>query len=139
MGRLLSLDVGDVRVGVGISDESLSLATPIGTFLRAQGRAEREVLTLIVTHRIERVIVGLPLNDDDSPSAQAEKIQRFVERLKRRSSVPFEFVDEYGSSEDAIELLRSSGRERELKSNKGIIDSTAAALFLQRYLDGKKA
>lgn len=132
---LLGLDVGDKRVGVAMLSKGGMLATPVGTFLRAGGKAESEILTLISKHSIETVVVGLPLSDDGEKNEQCQKVEAFCRRLGKRIQVRIEFVDEYSSSYDAEEKIRSSGKRAKALKQKGIIDAAAATIILQTYLD----
>lgn len=128
---LMGLDIGDERVGIAFGEEQVRIPQPYGTVSRAD--AERKILHLIKERSVVTVVAGLPLNDDGSEGPQCRKIRSFVKRLARRSDAEFVFIDEYGSSEEAAEYIRSSGRRI---LDKGVIDAASAAIILQRYLDG---
>ncbi len=129
---LIGLDIGDVRVGVALYERSAAVPMPHSTFQRAKGEAERAILALCSERQVERIIVGLPLNDDGSESEQCEKVRQFSRRLEKRIEIPLEFVDEYASSEEALQRLRDSGvRQPEV----GRIDALAASILIERYLE----
>lgn len=132
---ILALDVGTVRVGTALS--SGILAQPHQTFERAQGVAEKEILSLIAERQIEILVVGLPLGDNGERTRQCDDVERFVRRLTRRAKVSIVFVDEYASSATAAERLRESGRGRKSVAS-GTLDAGAAAVILQDYLDRQR-
>ena len=123
MTRWMGLDVGDKRVGVSISDPLLMLASPLGVFLRSE--AEQRILKLTEEHRISKIVVGLPLNDDGTENEQCLKVKAFCRRLGRRTPVEIAYIDEYGSTCESIDLLKAGG------GTTGV-DAAAACLILER-------
>ena len=88
----------------------------------------------MIVARVQLIVVGVPRSDDDSISEQAENVKLFCKRLIRRVDVPLEFVDEYCSSAEAEERLRSAGALTPAAREKGLVDSEAAAIILERWL-----
>ena len=133
-GRYLGLDVGEKRIGVALSDETATLASPLTTLARAGVRRDTAaVADLAQRHDVAAVVVGLPLNMDGTRGAQAEKVIAFADALRRRIRVPVVPRDERLTTVEAEEWLREAGmgwRER-----KRVIDQTAAVVILQEYLD----
>jgi putative Holliday junction resolvase len=136
--RLLALDVGDVRIGVALSDESGTLASGLAT-LRAGGprKDARTVAALVLEHGVDEVVVGLPLRLDGSLGPQGEKVMGFVERLRRVLRVPVVTRDERLTSVAADERLAAAGVRR--RDRKARLDRAAATLILQEHLDERKA
>ena len=136
--RLLALDVGDVRIGVALSDETGSLASGLVT-LRAVGprKDTQAVAALVREHAAAGIVVGLPLRLDGSPGPQAEKVLAFVERLRRAVRVPVVTRDERLTSVAADERLAEAGVKR--RDRRARIDQAAAALILQEHLDERRA
>jgi len=136
--RLLALDVGDVRIGVALSDETGTLASGLVT-LRAVGPRKdvQAVSALAREHGVGEVVVGLPLRLDGSLGSQAEKVVAFVERLRRVLRLPVVTRDERLTSVAAGERLAEAGVKG--RDRKARIDQVAAALILQEHLDGRKA
>ena len=136
--RILALDVGDRRIGVAVSDPTGLLATPIEAI---DGEREPfaldEVVRLIGKYEVEELVVGLPLSLSGRPGAQARRVRGFAEALGRRSSVHVVFRDERYSSVQAERLLRETGKSP--SRDKGRVDSAAAAIILQSYLDSRRA
>jgi putative Holliday junction resolvase len=136
--RLLALDVGDVRIGVAVSDETGTLASGLVT-LRAVGprKDAQAVLALVREHAVGEVVVGLPRRLDGSLGPQAEKVMAFVERLRRVLPVPVVARDERLTSVAAGERLAEAGVKR--RDRKARLDRAAAALVLQELLDERRA
>jgi putative Holliday junction resolvase len=133
MGRFLGLDVGDKRVGVAICDETQTLARPLITLNRASKKEDfARIVTLCREHAIEKVVVGLPKTLRGEEGSQAQRVRRYAAELQAALNLPIEFWDERYSSVDAQERLTSSSRRARAK---GDIDSAAAAIILQEYLN----
>jgi putative Holliday junction resolvase len=133
MSRLLGLDVGEKRVGVALCDETQTLARPLLTIDRTSKKADfARLAELCREHAIEKVIVGLPKTLRGEEGSQARRVRRYADELQTALDLPIEFWDERYSSVDAQERLTSAGRKARAK---GDIDSAAAAIILQEYLD----
>ncbi|MDW8308343.1 MAG: Holliday junction resolvase RuvX [Verrucomicrobiales bacterium] len=132
--RILALDPGTKRVGVAISDETRTLATPL-EFIPAEPFAEflARLKTLIREKEVGLVLVGVPRNMDGSFGPAAAQAQQFVAVLKEALTVPIHTVDERLSTVQAQRLLRAAGRRA--RKQKTRIDQSAAAVLLQGYLD----
>ncbi len=139
--RILGLDVGDRTVGVAVSDPLGIIATGVTTIERVGIRKDTgKVIDYIREYDCSLVVMGLPLNLDDSDSVQTEKVREFRKMLenKLKSSGPLSRVrvvwqDERYSTAEAEEVLIEAGMSRE--DRKKIIDRQAAIVILQRYLD----
>lgn len=143
--RILGLDVGDRTVGVAVSDPLGIIATGVTTIERVGIRKDTgKVIDYIREYDCSRVVIGLPLNLDDSDSIQTEKVREFRAMLenKLKSSGPLSKVevvwqDERYSTAEAEEVLIAANLSRE--DRKKIIDRQAAIVILQRYLDSMPA
>lgn len=134
MPRNLSLDIGDKRIGVALSDPGGILASPLTIIQRRDDMgAVTEIIGLLEQHDVGRVIVGLPRSMDGSLGMQADKVQAFVQKLAAHTQVPLEFQDERLSTVSARRLLKeaSGKKRRRIKED----DAHAAAVILQEYLD----
>jgi putative Holliday junction resolvase len=136
--RLLALDVGDVRIGVAVSDETGTLASGLAT-LRSLGprKDAQQVAALVREHSVAEVVVGLPLRLDGSQGSQAEKVLGFVERLRRVLRIPVATRDERLTSVAAGERLAEAGVRG--RARQARLDQAAACLLLQELLDERKA
>jgi putative Holliday junction resolvase len=132
----LALDVGEKRIGVAVSDETETLASPRTTIRRTSIAAALEaVARLVAESGAEVVVVGLPVSFDGQLHGQARAIQRFAAKLCERIAQPVVFADETLSSVRAEEALRAAGvRPDRLRER---LDAEAAAVILQDYLDAR--
>ena len=136
--RFLGLDVGDVRIGLALSDETATLASGLPTLRCVGPRKDVKAVARIVREReVGEVVVGMPWRLDGTMGSQAEKIQAFVEDLRRALKVPVTTWDERLTSVAADELLAQAGIRR--KGRKEKVDQAAAVLILQGYLDTRAA
>lgn len=133
-GRVMGLDVGDVRTGVAMSDPLGMIASPHSVIpaedLEAQCAA---VAKLAAENDVTEIVVGMPLNRNGEIGPQAEKVQHFIEALRGKVSVPVETQDERFSSASAERALLEANLSR--KARKKVVDKIAAQQILQVYLD----
>ena len=132
----LALDVGEKRIGVAVSDETETLASPRTIIRRASTAAALEaVARLVAESGAEVVVVGLPVSFDGQLHGQARAIQAFAAKLRERIAQPVVFADETLSSVRAEEALRAAGvRPDRIRER---LDAAAAAVILQDYLDAR--
>ena len=136
--RFLGLDVGDVRIGLALSDETATLASGLPTLRCVGPRKDVKAVARIVREReVGEVVVGMPWRLDGTMGSQAEKVQAFIENLRRALKVPVTTWDERLTSVAADELLAQAGIRR--KGRKEKVDQAAAVLILQGYLDTRAA
>jgi putative holliday junction resolvase len=139
--RTLAIDLGSRRVGLALSDAGGRLATPYEVVeVASPGQACEAVLRVVEKEGVERLVVGLPLNMDDTTGPQARAAIEWGRALGARSGKPVVFVDERLSSFDAEQQLIGRKREGERitrQRKKQQLDAIAAAMFLQAFLDGK--
>ena len=134
MEVLLGLDIGDIRIGVALSDELGVAAHPLCTLTRKNRKVDLIAISdLVSIHKVERVIIGLPISLDGSIGPQAEKIQKFAKRLAHVIDIPIEFQDERFTTAEAEEILRSLNKDTE--EQKALIDEVAAVIILTDYLN----
>jgi len=134
----MGLDLGDVRIGVALSDETGTLAAGLVTLKAVGPRKDAQALAALAReHGVVEVVVGLPLRLDGSLGSQAEKAVAFAERLRRVLRLPVVTRDERLTSVAAGERLAEAGVKR--RDRKARIDQAAAALILQEHLDERNA
>jgi putative Holliday junction resolvase len=135
--RALGVDLGSRRIGVALSDSAGTLATPYDTVERCGdvARDHRRLLDLAAEAEVEIVVVGLPLSLDGSIGPAARAVLDEVEELRRATPLPVETYDERLTTVTAHQLLRQSGRKE--KARRKVVDTTAAAVLLQAWLDGR--
>jgi len=131
----LGVDWGQRRVGLAMSDPTGTIASPYRVLeVHGDGAAIRGILQELEPHRVDRIVVGLPLSLNGSESTQTTKARRFAEKLASKTRVPVFYIDERLSSRQAERDLIGMGVRRERRRE--TVDSVAAALLLQTALDG---
>jgi putative Holliday junction resolvase len=139
--RTLAIDLGDRRIGLALSDEAGALATPHEVLeVESPSAAFVPIIKLIAQEEIKRVVLGLPLNMDDSLGPAAKKTIDWGRDLTIKSGVEVLFVDERLSSFEADQQLsnrRRAGEKLTRGKKKKQRDAIAAASILQAFLDGK--
>lgn len=127
--------MGEKTIGVAVCDETETFAFPGETILRQEGykRDMAAVRQLVETKSIEEIVVGLPLSMSGERGTQAEKVEQFVETLKRYVSIPISLQDERLSTSEAERVLIAADQRR--NQRKKVIDSVAASVILQRFMD----
>jgi putative Holliday junction resolvase len=132
--RILALDHGTVRIGVAVSDELGMLAHPLD-FLPAEPLETflDRLKQLVREREVSLLVVGMPRNMDGSYGPSAQKVQAFVHLLKETLPLPIRTWDERLTSTQAHRLLAESGKRE--RDRRGRVDSSAAAVLLQSYLD----
>ena len=135
MSRVLGLDVGDVRIGIALSDEMRWIATPHSVYTPVGwGPDTRKLMQIYRDNDCGLAVCGLPRNMDGSVGFQAEKVMAFAEKL-REAGMEIVFQDERLSTVAAHNTLIEGGMTREQR--KGAVDKVAAAVILQQYLDSR--
>lgn len=140
VGRRLGVDVGEVRVGVALSDPSGVLATPLATLKRdRRGGADLDALAaLVVEHEVVEVVVGLPrtLAGRDGPAAHAARAYADALAGRLSDAVVVQLTDERLTTVSAARMLAERGvRGRKQRS---VIDQAAAVEILQGWLNARR-
>ena len=133
MGRLLAIDYGTRRVGLALSDPLKMIASPYRTIInKGNSNLIVEIERIIDAEDVEQIIIGLPLGMAGQITEQTKKVEEFADKLIARG-IAIEYEDERWSSVAA----KRSMKEQNISSgyNKELVDQTAAAIFLQQYLD----
>ncbi|MCZ6673826.1 MAG: Holliday junction resolvase RuvX [Verrucomicrobia bacterium] len=131
----LGIDYGEKRVGLSFGD-ALGLAVPIPAAVESSESARLDhIQTVIKDRRIDHLVVGLPYNMDGSSGFKAKEVEVFIEILKIRFQLPVSTVDERLTSHQVEQQLKAQKRKVDRRS--GEVDSRAATLILQDYLDQK--
>ncbi len=130
----MGLDIGEKRIGVALSDVTGKVASPLAILDAARVRGDsKELLRLIDDYEVETVVVGLPLSLDGTEGPQARHVRTAAHRLAMVIPVPLVYYDERYSSVEAKQTLARDGISS--RQQRGAVDSVAAAVFLQDYLD----
>lgn len=135
--RALALDIGEVRVGVAVSDPTGRVASPVCVLPAA------EVLAHAVTFRRvledwepDLLVCGLPRTLAGEEGPQADRVRAQAVEIAASCGLPLEFADERLSSAEARRILKEQGLSE--RAMRGRVDSVAASLFLQSWLDARQ-
>ncbi|WP_309222114.1 Holliday junction resolvase RuvX [Aeromicrobium sp. S22] len=130
------MDVGDVRIGIAVSDPDGILATPVETVAAGPGAIPR-IAELVAELDVLECVVGLPMGLSGREGPAATKVRAFcAELLPAISPVPIRLFDERMTTTSAHSLLRQGGRSS--RTTRGIIDQAAATVILQTALDSER-
>lgn len=138
MKRKVALDIGDVRIGVAVSDMLGITANPRETYVRKGKTFEDDIKYFVnyaKTEDADAFVIGLPLNMDGTEGPRVEVTREFGDALKEASGLDVIYVDERLTTVSAENLLISADVRREKR--KTVIDKVAATIILQSYLDGQ--
>ncbi len=134
MGKILSLDIGEKRVGVAISDELAFLAHPLKTIeWKGVKHFLSQVKQLVQETHASQIVVGVPYTLRGTVSKKTQQILNIIEKLKKELNVPIIEVDESLSTRRAEDVLHKVGKKPSKHRDK--IDQIAAVIILQDYLD----
>jgi putative Holliday junction resolvase len=129
----LGIDWGEKRIGLAFADE-LGIALPLPAAVAASKKERlREIEAVIQARRVQRIVVGYPLNMDGSVGFKAREVDGFIGEIEKRFRLPVHRVDERLSSHSVEQGLKGQKKKPERKS--GEIDSRAAALILQDFME----
>lgn len=135
--RCLGIDWGARRIGLSYGDE-IGVATPLSALIDAdEAKRWTALVALVKTRRITDLVLGFPVNMDETVGFKAKEVEVFAEKLRVETGLPVHLVDERLTSYEAEETIPKHKR-REVRSS-GLIDSRAATIILQDFLNEKIA
>ena len=129
----MALDIGTKRIGIALSDYLQVIATPHSTIQREpEKKAIEEITKIAKENRVEKIVIGVPINMDGSLGFQAQNCIDFSQKI-----LGFDIIqeDERLTSDAAEERLRS--RKVDFRKNKGLVDMESACIILEQYLSRK--
>jgi putative Holliday junction resolvase len=136
VGRILSIDFGGKRTGLAVTDPLQIIATALETV--DTHHLYEFLKKYVVKEQVEKIIIGYPLNLNDTPTHATPLVDAAVKRLNKLfPQVPVEKVDERFSSRRASEAMLEMGMKKKDRRQKGNTDQIAATLLLQEYLNAR--
>jgi len=134
--RILAIDYGSTRIGLALSDPTGTLARPLPYLpAKADARLARELAELVGKEEVHLILLGLPRHMDGSVGEAAARVQAFAVLLGQTTPIRVQLIDERLSTVQASRQLQEAGRNA--RQQRGKIDSEAAAVLLQGYLDSQ--
>ncbi|WP_178983887.1 Holliday junction resolvase RuvX [Winogradskyella helgolandensis] len=137
MGRILAIDYGTKRTGLAVTDEMQIIASGLTT---VETKALLPFLkNYISTEKVEKIVVGLPKQMDNTASESEVYIQKFLVQLSKAiPEIPVDRVDERFTSKMAFQTMIDSGLKKKQRKNKALVDEISATLILQSYLSSSQ-
>ena len=136
--KIIGIDYGDTRTGLAISDNEERLAFSIGAVsAKTVENAAKLVSEKIIENNAKKAVLGLPKNMDGSEGFRAEKTRRFADALAvLHPELTINFLDERLTTKAATFFLNETNTRG--KKRKNTVDTIAAQIILQDYLDKNK-
>ncbi len=136
--KYISLDIGDVRIGVARSDIMGLVATPLEVIDRRKVKSVKRIAEILNENNTKSLVVGIPKSLDGTEKRQAEKVREYLEKLRKNiEGLEIFEVDERLTTVSADRMLTEGGKKGALEKRK-VVDKIAAAIILQTFLDSKK-
>ena len=133
MSRILALDYGKKRTGIAVTDPLKIIATGLETVDTKEliGYLKKYMLT----EPVEKVIIGYPLNFDDTPTDATPLVDKFIGKFQHVfPHLSIEKVDERMTSKMASRSIAAMGLKKKARQQKELIDTVSAVIMLQEYL-----
>jgi putative Holliday junction resolvase len=124
--KILGIDYGEKRIGLAISDETQTLARELD--ILSPKEFWKSLNLLILNHSISKIVIGWPLNMSGGETQKTKEVESFKLKVESQTGLPVDIMDERLSSQMA----------EHIKGNKKDLDSLAAQILLQNYLDKNK-
>lgn len=135
--KILAIDYGDSRTGLAHCDKYESIAAPLETiFEKSPERCFQKILAKAQELESELIVVGHPVNMDGSAGARAKLCEELADRLRTESGIETVLWDERVTTVQAIGILNETNVRG--KKRKAVVDTVAATLILESYLDYRK-
>ncbi len=133
---ILGFDFGTKYIGVAVGQTITKTASPVTTLLAKDGVPQWEEIESLITHwKPTGLIVGIPLNMDDTVQAMTFRARRFMKRLQAKFKLPVHEVDERLSSWEALDRDRSSSSKRKkVKNSDKTLHAKAAAILVEQWM-----
>lgn len=136
-GRILGIDYGTKRIGVAVSDPTQLIARGVATLPNDRRIMER-LAEIIAKEEVTAIVVGMPYSSDGGKGQKAREVEAFIGRLRNVKGVDVTTWDESYSSVRAHRLLIDIGMKKKKRQEKARVDTMAARVMLQEYLDHRK-
>jgi len=133
------VDYGKRRIGLALSDPTRTIASPLATLTRREGKRPPwpEIQRIVQEHEVTEAVIGLPLDLAGDEGDWAREVRAFGDEFSRRTGLAVHWIDERMSSVMAERDVRGNmGLKRSDREDKKRVDSTAAAILLRQFLAG---
>ena len=135
--RILAVDHGEKRIGLALSDETATVASPLKVVVHVSRAIDAaQVADIAAQNDVKLIVVGQSFNEDGNPNPAGRRAARFADELKNQTNILIEMWDESFSTQDARSARIQLGVSR--KKRAGHQDVFAAVAILQSYLEAKR-
>lgn len=137
MGRILALDYGTRRIGVALSDPTRTIASPLTTLPRKEGKRPPWPLIrqIVEEQEVDALVIGLPLTLEGEESDWTREVRTFGADAERRLGLSVTWIDERMTSVLAERAIRGMGLKKSDREQKERVDAAAAAMILRAFLE----
>lgn len=136
-GRLLGFDLGEKTLGIALSDIDRMIASPLETLVKDKfSKLLEEIKDIIQKHKIQGIVIGLPMNMNGSEGPRCESVRQFAKNIEPSIDLPLLFWDERLSTMAVSRIMIEADLTR--KRQKQVVDKMAASYILQGTLDALK-
>jgi putative holliday junction resolvase len=137
MGRILSIDYGNKRVGLAVTDPLKIIASRLTTISTSE--MFNFLSDYFAREEVELVLVGYPRQLNNEPSEAIRYINPFLKKFRQLyRNMPLQLVDERFTSRMAFQTMIDAGVKKKDRQNKATVDGVSATIILQSYLEGQK-
>ena len=137
MARILAIDYGKKRTGLAVTDELQLIAGGLTTVATVE--LVDYILNYVKKEPVERIVVGLPKQMNNTPSENMCRIEPFVNRMRKLlPDIPIEYHDERFTSVLAHQAILASGIGKMARRNKELVDEVSATIILQSYMESRR-
>ena len=135
--RYIALDIGRKKTGIAVTDTNRIIASPFTTI--ATNEIETFLKSYFLENQVEKVIVGLPKQMDNTASQSMKYVEPIFNRLKKVfKEIEFIYIDERFTSKLAFQTMIAAGIKKQQRQDKTIVDKISAAIILDSYLEKEK-
>jgi len=136
MGRILALDFGKKRTGIAVTDPLQIIATALDTV--DSNELIGYLKKYMAAEPVEKIVIGYPLNFDDSPTDATPLVDKFIGKFKNVfPDMEVEKRDERMTPRMASQAISEMGLKKKIREQKSLVDSVAAVIILQEYLESR--
>lgn len=135
--RILSIDHGEKRIGLALSDETATIASPLKVVEHISRTIDAaQVADIAVQNNVTLIVIGQSFDEEGNPNPAGRRAGRFADELKNQTNIPIELWDESFSTQDARAARIELGVSR--KKRAGHQDVFAAVVILQSYIEANR-
>ncbi len=136
MGRILALDYGMKRTGVAVTDPLQIIANGLTTVVTNE--LEKFLTDYFSREKVERIVIGMPMQTTGQPSENANRVKAFINRLQKFApNIPVTPIDERFTSVIAHRTMLEGGLKKKARRNKALVDEISATIILQSFLESR--